>query len=66
MESKIFMNCESNLLGFIIYTGASSDYGIGNTFSLLKDFNSYLSSLKVILHLLEKYIRQGYIVTFDN
>ena len=41
MESKIFMNCENNLLGFIIYTATSTDYGTGNTFNLLKDFNSY-------------------------
>ena len=36
---KIFMDCESTfryLLGFIIYTGASTDYGTGNTLNLLK------------------------------
>ena len=56
---KIFVNCESSsgyLLGFIIYTGASTDYGTGNTLNLLKDFDSYKSPSKVVLHLLEKYI----------
>ena len=39
---NIYMNCESTsgyLLGFIIYTGASTDYGTGNTLNLLKDFD---------------------------
>ena len=54
------------LLGFIIYTGASTDYSTGNTLNLLTDFDSYKSPSKVVLHLLEKYIRQGYIVTLDN
>ena len=63
------MDCESTfryLLGFIIYTGASTDYGTGNTLNLPKDFDSYKSPSKVVLHLLEKYIRYSYIVTLNN
>ena len=66
---KIFINCESTsgyLLGFIIYAGASTDYDTGNILNLLKDFDSYKSPSKVVLQLLEKYNRQGYIVTLDN
>ena len=56
---KIFVDCESSsgyLLGFIIYTEASNDYGTRNTLNLLKDFDSYKSPSKVVLHLLKKYI----------
>ena len=53
-------------LGFIIYTGGSTDYGIGNTLNLLKDFDLHKSPLKVVLYLLEKHIRQGYIMTLNN
>ena len=56
---KIFVDCESSsgyLLGFIIYTEASNDYGTRNTLNLLKDFDSFKSPSKVVLHLLKKYI----------
>ena len=66
---KIFINCENTsgyLLVFITYTEASTDYSTGNTLNLLKDFDSCKLPSKVVLHFLEKYIRQGYIVTVDN
>lgn len=56
------MNCESTsgcLLGFMIYTGAATNYGTGNTLNLLKDFDSYKSPSNVVLHFLEKCIRPG-------
>ena len=60
--SNSFMNCESTsgcLLGFMIYTGAATNYGTGNTLNLLKDFDSYKSPSNVVLHFLEKCIRPG-------
>ena len=62
------MNCEVTtgcLLGFIIYTGASTNYGTGNTLNLLKDFDSYKSPSNVVLHFLEN-ISGRVIVTLDN
>ena len=66
---KIYMNCESAtryLLGFIIYTGADTNYGDAGTMRFTQPFDEHKSPSKVLLSLLRKYTNKSYTVTLDN
>lgn len=72
------MLCESNtgyLSKFIIYTGATTDYGncsdinlpVGNDDLNLPDaFDDYKSPSRVVLSLMRPFLDKGYVLTLDN
>ena len=66
---KLFMLCESStgyLTSFIIYTGATTDYGTLEENQLAKPFEDYKSPSRVVLSLLKPLLNKGYVVTLDN